>query len=369
MRMKNWYAAIDTHSGGEPLRIVTGGLPPLEGASLRERAEFFQRNFDAVRKLLLAEPRGHGAMTGAVVTAPVTKEARFGLLFLDQEGLSAISGHGIIAAAAAWTATGQLEPSKAAAGILIDCPAGTVRAVADCEGGEVRLVTVESVPSFVYAEPFRMNVEGAEVRVDIAFSGEMYAVADASSLPAGVSGGYPLPKLREWARLIREAAEGRLQVEHPLADGNGRIYGVFFYRREAEYDGRCETHDETHDETHNETCLESRLKARADDRDSSGIVYRSAAVFAGEQLDRSPGGAGVCAHLAVLYSRGLLARGQQVVYEGITGAQAVGSIAGETAASGRRAVIPRFTGTAHVLGFMNFLLDPADPLPEGFILN
>lgn len=351
MNMKKWYAAIDTHSGGEPLRIITGGLPPLVGATLQEKEEIFRRNFDAARKLLLAEPRGHGAMTGAVVTAPVTKGARFGLLFLNQEGLAAISGHGIIAAVTAWIATGQLELSEAAAGVLIDCPAGTVRAVADCEGEEVRAVTIEPVPSFAYDEPLMVNVDGAEVKIDIAFSGELYAIVDVSSL-LGASGAYPLPKLREWARLIREAAEGWLQGKHPLADWSTGLHGVFFCNRDDEAGSR----------------REASLDVRPDDRDLAQIVYRSTAVFAGEQLDRSPGGAGACAHLAVLYSRGLLARGQQVIYEGITGARAIGSISGETMAYGRRAVITWFTGTAHVLGFMNFLLDPADPLPEGFIL-
>ncbi|RRJ65705.1 proline racemase [Paenibacillus oralis] len=350
MKMKRWYAAIDTHSGGEPLRIITGGLPPLAGATLQEKADFFRRNFDAARKLLLAEPRGHGAMTGAVVTAPVTKGVRFGLLFLNQEGLAAISGHGIIAAVTAWIATGQLEFSDAAAGVLIDCPAGTVRAIAECEGEEVHAVTIEPVPSFAYDKPLTVNVEGAEVRVDIGFSGELYAVVDASLL--GVRGAYPLPKLREWARLIRGAAERRLQGKHSVLDWDSGIHGVFFYRRGDGLGSR----------------REASLDDRDDDRDPARIVYRSAAVFAGEQLDRSPGGAGACAHLAVLYSRGLLARGQQVVYEGITGARAIGTISGETMAYDRRAVIPRFTGTAHVLGFMNFLLDPADPLPEGFIL-
>ncbi|MGZ7441349.1 proline racemase family protein [Paenibacillus sp. TH7-28] len=351
MNMKKWYAAIDTHSGGEPLRIITGGLPPLVGATLQEKAGFFRRNFDSARKLLLAEPRGHGAMTGAVVTAPVTKGARFGLLFLNQEGLAAISGHGIIAAVTAWIATGQLEPSEAAAGVLIDCPAGTVRAIADCEGEEVRAVTIEPVPSFAYDEPLTVNVDGVEVRVDIAFSGELFAVVDTSSL-FGASEAYPLLKLREWARLIREAADGRLQGKRPLVDWSTGLHGVFFYRRD---DGPGSRREASLDVCH-------------DDRDPAQIVYRSTAVFAGEQLDRSPGGAGACAHLAVLYSRGLLARGQQIIYEGITGARAIGSISGVTTAYGCRAVIPRFTGTAHLLGFMNFLLDPADPLPEGFIL-
>ncbi|MFD1175894.1 proline racemase family protein [Paenibacillus puldeungensis] len=336
MEMIKWFAAIDTHSCGEPLRIITGGLPQMEGSSQQAKAAFFKQHFDAVRRQLLAEPRGHHAMTGAIVTAPVTSEARFGLLFLHQEGCASISGHGIFAAVTAWIATGQLDASDAAEGVLIDCPAGTVKAYANCEGDEIRSVSFRSVPSFVFAEPLTAAVDGIEVSIDVAYSGEFYALVDASEL--GVrEGEYPLHKLREWSRLIREEIRRQLDVKHPQHDWISGTYGVFFYQK--------------------------------DNREPNGLVFRSTAVFAGEQLDRSPGGAGACAHLALLYSRGRLSQGQQVIYEGITGTRVAGKIAEETEAYGYKAVIPQLTGSAYVLGFMNFIVDPTDPLAEGFILN
>ncbi|CAH1191514.1 proline racemase family protein [Paenibacillus sp. JJ-223] len=339
METTKWYAALDTHSCGQPLRIITGGLPQISGSSQYEKSLFFKRHFDSVRKLLLAEPRGHREMTGAIVTAPTTEEASFGLLFLNQAGLSAISGHGIIAAVAAWTSTGQLSPSEAAKGILIDCPAGTVKAFADCDGHEVRSVSFWNVPSFVYAEQLAVKVQGMEARVDVAFGGEFYAVVDTSMWETGDV--FALPKLREWGRLIREEIERQLEVRHPQLDWITGINGVFFYQR----------HDATGDDGH-----------------PNRLAYRCAAALAGEQLDRSPGGAAACAHMAVLHARCPLEPGQQVIYEGITGAQIVGSIASETETHGYHAVIPSLTGTAHILGFMNFLLDPSDPLPEGFVL-
>lgn len=338
METTKWYSAMDTHSCGEPLRIITGGLPQLNGSSQHAKSLFFKRHFDSVRKLLLAEPRGHREMTGAIVTAPSTEAARFGLLFLNQEDLAAVSGHGIIAVVAAWTATGQLDSADAAKGVLIDCPAGTVTAFVDCEGHEVRSVSFLNVPSFVYAKQVTVNIQGVEARVDIAFGGEFYAVIDTAAL--GLGGAFPLSKLREWGRLIPEEIERRLEVKHPYLDWISGIHGVFFYQR-----------------------VEGR-----EGRNPNQPAYRSAAVFAGVQLDRSPGGAGTGAHMAVLHSRGLLEPGQQVVYEGITGAQMVGSIAEETETHGYKAVIPRLTGTAYILGFMNFVLDPTDPLPEGFVL-
>ncbi|MFG1732191.1 proline racemase family protein [Paenibacillus sp. 843] len=338
METTKWYAAMDTHSCGQPLRIITGGLPQLSGSSQHAKSLFFKRHFDSVRQLLLAEPRGHREMTGAIVTAPSTAAARFGLLFLNQEGLAAVSGHGIIAAVAAWTATGQLDPSDAVNGVLIDCPAGTVTAYADCVGHEVRSVSFLNVPSFVYAKQVTVNVQGVAARVDIAFGGEFYAVVDTTAF--GVEGAFPLQKLREWGRLIRDELERQHEVKHPELDWISGIHGVFFYQRVERCDGGTPNRP----------------------------AYRSTAVFAGVQLDRSPGGAGVAAHMAVLHSHGLLEPGQPVIYEGMAGAQTVGSIAEETETHGYKAVIPRLTGTAYIMGFMNFVLDPTDPLSEGFVL-
>ncbi|MNT22642.1 Proline racemase [compost metagenome] len=152
---------------------------------------------------------------------------------------------------------------------------------------------------------------------------------------------FPLSKLREWGRLIQEEVERQLEVKHPHLDWISGIHGVFFYQKVEQHDNRT----------------------------AHQITFRSAAVFAEEQLDRSPGGTGAGAHMAVLHAFGLLDPGQQVVYEGITGSQIIGSIAGETEEHGYKAVIPRLTGTAHIMGFMNFVLDPSDPLQEGFVLN
>ncbi|SFE62350.1 proline racemase [Paenibacillus algorifonticola] len=332
MEINKWYAAIDTHSGGEPLRILTGGLPQMAGASQQAKSLFFKQHHDSVRKLLMAEPRGHYGMTGAIVTAPVSEEALFGLLFLNQEGLAAISGHGIFAVVTAWVATGQLDAAIAAGGISIDCPAGTVNAFASCEGQEVRSVSFHNVPSFVYAESLALSIQDIEILVDVAFSGEFYAVVDA----AGLGDRRSIPELQAYGGLIRKAIEAQLEVKHPLLEGITGIHGVFFYEK--------------------------------DESDSVNPVYRSWSIFAGEQLDRSPGGAGACAHMTVLNHKGSLHQGQQVIYEGIAGTRANGSVEEEICAFGYKAVIPKLTGSAYVLGFMNFVLDPSDPLADGFVL-
>lgn len=333
MEISRWYAAIDAHSGGEPLRLITGGLPPIAGASQQAKSDCFRRHHDAARRLLLAEPRGHYGMTGAIVTAPEEEESRFGLLFLNHEGLAAISGHGILAAVAAWLATGQLDPAEAERGVRIDCPAGTVTAYAQCEGREVRSVSFRSVPSFVYAEQLIVEVQGREVPVDIVYSGEWYAVADS----AAIGGMRSLAELRAWGGLIREAAQAQLEATGPQREAISGIHGVFLYQQ--------------------------------DDAAADAPAYRSCAVFAGGQLDRSPGGAGACAHRTLLHHRGVLGPGQRVTYRGISGSHADCRIAEETSAGGFKAAVPQLTGTAYVLGFMHFVLDPSDPLADGFVLR
>ncbi|WP_169088612.1 proline racemase family protein [Paenibacillus sp. PL91] len=337
MEINKWFAAIDTHSGGEPLRVITGGLPQMEGATQQARADYFIRNFDSVRRVLMAEPRGHHGMTGAIVTTPASEDAHFGLLFMNNEGLAPVSGHGVIAAVTAWIETGQLLPDEADQGIRIDCPAGRITAYTDCEGSEVKSVSFDNVPSFVYELDVPISLQGLEFTVDVAFSGAFYAIVDAKALGGIKLTESALPDLQAWGGEIRRAVESQLTVVHPkLADITG-IHGVVI----------CD----------------------ADDVHQHGSDYRNVTVFAGEQFDRSPGGAGACAHMAVLMRRGELRLGKEVVYEGIAGSQAIGRTMEELTFGSYKAILPRLTGNAYILGLMNFVVDPSDPLSDGFVLR
>ncbi|MFC5469217.1 proline racemase family protein [Cohnella suwonensis] len=336
MEFSKWFASIDTHSGGEPLRIVTGGLPPMAGTTQQARAGYFARNFDSVRRVLMAEPRGHHGMTGAIVTSPASEDAHFGLLFMNNEGLAPISGHGVIAAVTAWIETGQLRPDEAAQGIRIDSPAGRITAYADCEGEEVKSVSIDNVASFVYALDIPISLHGVEFTVDVAFSGAFYAIVDANRLGGIKLTENALPDLQAWGGAIKRAIESQLDFVHPELSEISGIHGVVI----------CDAVD-----------------VRA-----SGSRCRNVTVFAGEQFDRSPGGAGACAHMAVLIGRGELRLGEEVIYEGITGSRATGKAMAETMCGTYRAIVPRLTGTAFILGMMNFVVDPSDPLPD-FVLR
>ncbi|MCD9021139.1 proline racemase family protein [Cohnella silvisoli] len=337
MEFNKWFSAIDTHSGGEPLRIVTGGLPQMEGATQQARAASFSRSFDSVRRVLMAEPRGHHGMTGAIVTPPASEDAHFGLLFMNNEGLAPISGHGVIAAVTAWIETGQLQLDYAAQAIRIDCPAGRITAYADCDRSEVKSVSFDNVPSFVYALDVPVSLHGLEFTVDVAFSGAFYAIVDAKALGGIKLTESALPDLQAWGGAIKRAVESQLAVVHPeLADIAG-IHGTVI----------CDV----------------------DDVSQPSSDYRNVTVFAGEQFDRSPGGAGACAHMAVLKRRGELRLGEEIVYEGIAGSQAQCKVMAELTYGSYKAIVPRLTGNAFILGLMNFVVDPSDPLSDGFVLR
>jgi len=337
MEFNKWFAAIDTHAGGEPLRIVTGGLPQPEGATLQAKADDLSGNFDDVRRVLMAEPRGHHGMTGAIVTPPSSADAHFGLLFMNNEGVAPISGHGIIATVTAWIETGQLCPKEADPAIRIDTPAGRVTAYAEREGSEVKSVSFDNVPSFVYAPDVPISLRGLVFTTDIVFSGAFYAVVDAKALGGIKLTESALPDLQAWGGAIRLAVESQLTVVHPDFPSISSIHGVVIYD--------------------------------ADDVHQPGSDYRNVTVFAGEQFDRSPGGAGACAHMAVMMRRGELRLGEEVVYEGIAGSQSKGRVMAEKNYGGYEAIVPRLTGNAFILGMMNFVVDPTDPLSDGFVLR
>ncbi|TYP78906.1 proline racemase family protein [Paenibacillus methanolicus] len=333
MEISKWYSTIDMHSGGEPIRIITGGLPQMRGAVQRERAADFMGHHDAVRRLLMAEPRGHLGMTGAIVTPPASDDAHFGLLFMNNEGLAPISGHSLVAVVTAWLETGQIAREEAVSGIRIDCEAGRVTAYADYDGTEARSVTIEGIPSFVLAADVPVVVERRACTIDVAYSGAFYAVVDAAPF-GGIT--TSISEMQAWGSAIRQAVEAAVDVVHPDDESIKGLHGVFMYESAAS--------------------------------GSTEHAYRGMTIFADAQCDRSPGGTGACAHLAVLIARGELMLGEEVTYEGITGAKArCSSFAKEN--DHRSSIVPRYTADAHLLGWMNFVLDPSDPLPQGFILR
>src|SRR5438067_4791449 len=119
---------IDAHAAGEPLRIITGGLPDLPGSTILEKRRYMQQHFDAIRRALMWEPRGHHEMYGCVLTQAVTPEADLGVLFMHNEGYSTMCGHGVIALVTTLLNTSAVPARGQQTPVNLDTPAGLVRA-------------------------------------------------------------------------------------------------------------------------------------------------------------------------------------------------------------------------------------------------
>ncbi len=325
---------IDCHAAGEPLRIVTGGIPPVPGDTILERRRFFRDHLDHVRRLLMWEPRGHHDMYGCVLLPPVSSEAQYGVLFMHNEGYSTMCGHGVIALVTALIETGQVAATEPETSLALDTPAGLVRARAHVERGRVRGVTLRNVASFVYAEQ-RVDVPGlGPVAVTVAYGGAFYALIDGPGAGLGEQPG-PLRALVDACDAIKAATATALDIVHPLEPALRDLYGVVV----------------------------------AWPPRHAGVDQTSLTVFADREVDRSPCGTCTSARMAALWAAGRLAIGAPFVIESLAGTRFVGRLVQETRVGPFPAVVPEVTGRAFVTGFHTFVLDPEDPLPEGFLLR
>src|SRR5947208_3206065 len=210
---------IDAHAAGEPLRIITGGLPELQGDTILERRRYMQLHFDHIRHALMWEPRGHRDMYGCVLTPPVTPTADLGVLFLHNEGYSTMCGHGVIALVTALLETGALPARGPQTPVNLDTPAGLVRAVAHMGAhGHVERVSFLNVASFLYARDVLLEAPGyGRVTADIAFGGAFYAI-----LPAERVGLRVVPEqtkqLIAAGEAIKQAVNAALPIKHPLEE-------------------------------------------------------------------------------------------------------------------------------------------------------
>jgi len=316
---------VDYHTGGEPFRIVTAGVPPLEGASILERRRYAREHLDHVRRLLVFEPRGHADMYGCHVVPPNDDGADLGVVFFHNEGYSTACGHGTIALVTWALDTGVVERREGELRLVVDVPSGRLETWAHVEGGRVRSVRFRNVPSFVWADA----VEAAGQVVAVAFGGAFYASLEERVEPR------ELPRLIELGRRIKAELEAAHDVVHPLEPELRDVYGVIFWQQEK----------------------------------ASPLTQRNVTVFADGEVDRSPCGSGTSARLALLDADGTLPRGKTLRHLSIVGSEFTGRVVGETDVAGRAAVVTEVEGSAYRTGRAVFELDPDDPLGEGFLLR
>jgi proline racemase len=328
--VKRYLAAVDSHTEGMPTRVVTGGVETLPGDTMLERKLRFEAERDDLRLLLMREPRGHAAMSGAILQPPTRDDADWGVLFIEVSGCLPMCGHGTIGVATVLVETGMVAVSEPETLVRLDTPAGLVEARVAVSGGHAQAVTIRNVAAFLHARDQVADVDGlGEVRYDMAFGGNFYAIVDAASVGLEVD-----PARAQ--ELIDAGARIRAAIPAPVHPVDERIAGCH------------------------------HVVFHAPGRD--GADARNATSIHPGWLDRSPCGTGTCARMAALHARGQLALGDEFVNESVIGTRFVGRLVGETEVGGVPAVVPEVTGRAWITAMGQYLLDERDPFPAGFAL-
>jgi proline racemase len=328
VRAARYLAAVDSHTEGMPTRVVTGGVGPIPGATMLDRKLHFEQHMDDLRLLLMREPRGHSAMSGAILQPPTRADADWGVLFIEVSGLLPMCGHGTIGVATVLVETGMVEVREPETVVRLDTPGGLVEARVAVADGRARGVTLRNVPSFLLERERRVG----DLVCDIAFGGNFYAIVPATA--AGVeidperSG-----ELIERGREIMQTINADAPPVHP---DDPRIAG----------------------------CRHVIFHAPG----SNGAHGRNATSIHPGWLDRSPCGTGTSARMAQLWARGELGIGEDFVNESVIGTRFVGRLVEETRVGGVPAVVPEISGRAWVTGMGQYLLDADDPFPAGFAL-
>jgi proline racemase len=338
--MRQVLKTIDAHVAGEPLRLIVDGVPRPSGKTMAQKRDWMKRHADHVRRALVLEPRGHRDMCAAILTEPVAPGSDAGVIFLQNDGYPAIVGHGIIAVTTIALERGLLfsrQVSAPESHIAFDTPAGTVHARARLQArGDthaVDSVVFGNVPAFVLSGGQPVRIGTRELRVDVAFGGVFYAIADTEAIGVPLIAAR-LPELRRLGVEIRAAINGAGAVRHPVDDQLSGVAGVIF------------TGPPQDPEAH----------------------LRNVTVFADGAVDRSPCATGTSAVMAVLDAMGLLQDDQPFVHESIIGTLHRGRVTRRTQVGDYPAIVTEIEGTAWITGEHTFFVHDEDPLREGFMV-
>ncbi|MER7502513.1 proline racemase family protein [Nonomuraea pusilla] len=333
MRTRRVFHAVDSHTEGMPTRVITGGIGVIPGATMAERRVHFRDNLDHIRTLLMTEPRGHSAMSGAILQPPTRPDADWGVLFIEVSGLLPMCGHGTIGVATVLVETGMVEVVEPVTTVRLEVPAGLVEAQVAVQDGMAMSVTLRNVPSFCDRLDASVTVPGfGEIPYDLAYGGNFYAIVDL--------GRYGLPFDRKAKNEIIAAGLATMEAinaaDEPVHPEDERIRG----------------------------CHHVYFAAPGSDARHS----RHAMAIHPGWFDRSPCGTGTSARMAQLHARGELPLGTDFVNESFIGTRFIGRLLEETQVGGRTAVVPSITGRAWITGTAQYFLDPRDPFPAGFEL-
>jgi len=324
---------VDSHTQGESTRLIISGLGKLDGRTMREKREEFADNYDHVRHMLTREPRGHRDLFAAAVTDPVSKEAQFGLIYMDAQRYPYLCGHATIGAVTTLIEVGAITAAEGDSVIIVDTPSGPVKTYTSVNKGRVNSVAIDMVPSFVLGTGYSLDIpDHGQVNVDLVCVGGFFAMIKADELNLRL-----VPEasktLISLGMSIIDEANNQLQVHHPERPEVTTVDVVEFWQEgPGKHDG------------------------------ASVVIYGES------HMDRSPCGTGTSAKMTLLHHLGKLPSKEKYTNRSPLGTSFHGYVT-ETAPIGEYpAVVARVEGNAQITGFHRFVVDDRDPFPSGFLL-
>jgi proline racemase len=339
--------AVDAHAGGEPGRVIVGGVLDVPGRSMFEKRLYLEQHADGLRRRMLREPRGYPGLCCNLILPPTLPEADVGFVIMEQTDYPPMSGSNTICVTTVLLETGMLPMREPVTEVVLEAPAGLIRVTAEVKVQKVTRVTFRNVPAVAILLGVPLVVKGlGTLAVDVAYGGMFYVIADAGALGFALTPdeGREIVRVGE---MIKASAREQLPVAHPLQP---EVTGYSV----AQLSG----------------------PAHAVDADMRNAVVISTGAFDWARpdtwtgvLDRSACGTGTCARMATLHARGLLAPGKPFRHEGILGTVFTGCVESETRVGGYPAVLPSITGSAWITGIAQYVVDAEDPFPEGFTVG
>ncbi len=332
--MRHTFSCIDGHTCGNPVRLVTGGAPRLEGATMIEKRAHFEREYDWIRTGLMFEPRGHDMMSGSFLYPPTTDDGDVAILFIETSGCLAMCGHGTIGTITFAVENGLVK-GRQSGRLKLDVPAGRVVAEYRMEGEYVEEVRITNVPSFLHSEGLEVDCPRlGPIRVDVAYGGNFYAIVE------------PQPNYRDMADFtagdlvsmspeLRRRLNERYEFVHPEQPAIRGLSHILW------------TGDPT----------------------VAGAHARNAVFYGDKAIDRSPCGTGTSARMAQLAAKGHLKVGDAFVHESIIGSLFSGRVERSARVGNRDGIVPSIGGWARQTGHNTIFIDDRDPFAHGFVVK
>jgi len=335
MKFEKMFEAIDTHTCGNPTRTLIKGVPKLEGNTMAEKMQYFEKHYDWIRTATQCEPRGSEIMSGTVLMEPCDPDADIGVFYIDASGYMPMCGHSTIGITTAVIETGIIEAKEPYTTVKIDTPAGLVTAKAEVKDNSVVSVTFRNIPGFLYKTAVLNFKEFGEVEVDIAYGGNSYVIVSADKFGLEIAANNAT-NIFKYSKIVLDKANEDIGFVHPEKPFINKITHVQWY---------------------------------ADPVVLPDANFKNTVVFLPGSIDRSPCGTGTSARVCSLYAKGKLKLNEKFVHESIIGGRFTARVIASAEVGGYKGGIPEVTGSAYISGFHKFVLDPNDPFKKGFFFG